>query len=172
MTAPTPQSQQEHLLIVDDARGRRSVPLLAGHYSIGRDRSCDIHISSQFVSRHHAVLTRQTRGDGTAFYCIADGDMQGRPSVNGLLINGRKIAHHNLQHGDEVIFGPQVSAIYQSRIFPVRHDSDELPIPPVEDPFDITLIDPAMMSGDTEGASYQNYDFGELSADEEDDLST
>ncbi|MEA5419504.1 FHA domain-containing protein [Spirulina sp. CCNP1310] len=160
MTAPIPQSQQEHLLIVEDARGRRSVPLLAGQYSIGRDRSCDIHLSSQFVSRHHAVLTRQTRGDGTAFYRIADGDSQGRPSVNGLLINGRKITQHNLQNGDEVIFGPQVSAIYQSRIFPVRHNSDELPIPPVEDPFDITLIDPAMMSGDTEGASYQNYDFG------------
>ncbi|TVQ53346.1 MAG: FHA domain-containing protein [Spirulina sp. DLM2.Bin59] len=167
MTAPIPQPQQEHLLIVEDARGRRSVPLLAGQYSIGRDRSCDIHLSSQFVSRHHAILTRQTRGDGTAFYRIADGDAQGRPSVNGLLINGRKISQHNLQHGDEVIFGPQVSAIYQARIFPTRH-GDELPTPPPEDPFDITLIDPAMMSGDTEGASHHNYDSGAASEDGED----
>ncbi|MDB9493941.1 FHA domain-containing protein [Spirulina major CS-329] len=156
MTAPTPKLQQEHLLIVDDARGRRSVPLLTESYLIGRDRSCDIHLSSQFVSRHHAVLNRKTRSDGTVLYQIVDGDTKGRPSVNGLLINGKKLSTHNLQHGDEVVFGPQVSAIYQSRIFPAQTNADHLPAMSPEDPFDITLIDPAMMSGDTETAKHQD----------------
>lgn len=155
MTAPTPKLQQEHLLIVDDARGRRSVPLLTESYLIGRDRSCDIHLSSQFVSRHHAVLNRKIQSDGTMLYQIVDGDKKGRPSVNGLLINGKKISMHNLKHGDEVIFGPQVSAIYQARILPAQNSSDQLSTPSVEDPFDITLIDPAMMSGDTETSALQ-----------------
>jgi len=55
------------------------------------------------------------------------------------LINGSKLASHDLQHGDEIVFGPQAFAIYQYR------QRDVFPTMPPDDPFDITLIDPAMM---------------------------
>lgn len=144
------QKQQEHLLVIEDELGRRSVPLIEDFYSIGRDQSCDICLSSQFVSRRHAILNRRVRKDGSSYYQIVDGDENGNKSVNGLLINDRKIPNHNLKHGDEVVFGPQVFAIYQT-----QQESQQQKVTsaaPNEDPFDITLIDPAMMLGDTEDA--------------------
>lgn len=143
MAAKTAKPHQEHLLIIEDDKGRRSVPLIEASYSIGRDQNCDIRLSSQFVSRRHAILNRRLRPDGTSYYQIMDGDENGKPSVNGLLINGRKAPTHDLVHGDEVVFGPQVFAIYQARqrdVFPNNAA--------VDDPFDITLIDPAMMMGE------------------------
>ncbi len=59
-------------------------------------------------------------------------------SSNGLMINGRKIPAHNLNNEDEIIFGPQVRAIYYllkntERL--LSTDSSE---------YDITLINPGM----------------------------
>ncbi|NEO27975.1 MAG: FHA domain-containing protein, partial [Kamptonema sp. SIO4C4] len=59
------KKQQEHLLIIEDEQGRRSIPLGDATYSLGRDQSCDIPLSSQFVSRRHAILNRRIREDGT-----------------------------------------------------------------------------------------------------------
>jgi len=144
MAATTPNNSHEHLLIVEDEKGRRSVTLSDDVYSIGRDRSCDIHLSSQFVSRRHATLKRDRRDeDGRIVYRILDGDGAGKPSVNGLVINGRKSADRVLEHGDEIVFGPQVFAIYQARQRDLATNAGTQ-----EDPFDITLIDPAMMMGD------------------------
>ncbi len=142
MAAKTPSNSQEHLLIVEDEKGRRSVTLNEEAYSIGRDRNCDIHLSSQFVSRRHATLKRDQNEEGAPIYRILDGDGAGKPSVNGLVINGRKSSDHALHHGDEVVFGPQVFAIYQTRQRELSSGGTQ------EDPFDITLIDPAMMMGD------------------------
>ncbi|MCW6034671.1 FHA domain-containing protein [Spirulina subsalsa FACHB-351] len=150
MAAKTAKLHQEHLLIIEDDKGRRSVPLIEASYSIGRDQSCDIRLSSQFVSRRHAILNRRLQADGTSFYEIVDGDENGKRSVNGLLINGVKLqdqTNHSLQHGDEVVFGPQVFAIYQVR------QRGVMPSASNDDPFDITLIDPAMMMGDFDESS-------------------
>ncbi|WP_017304492.1 FHA domain-containing protein [Spirulina subsalsa] len=150
MAAKTAKLHQEHLLIIEDDKGRRSVPLIEASYSIGRDQSCDIRLSSQFVSRRHAILNRRLQADGTSFYEIVDGDENGKRSVNGLLINGVKLqdqSSHSLQHGDEVVFGPQVFAIYQVR------ERGVMPSASNDDPFDITLIDPAMMMGDFDESS-------------------
>lgn len=94
-------------------------------------------LQSQFVSRHHATLVRRLREDGSYYYRIIDGDSEGKVSVNGLLIEGRKVRFHDLKDGDKVIFGPQVHAIYQYRQY------DIFPTIPPDDPFDITLIDPS-----------------------------
>lgn len=140
----------EHLLIVEDTQGRRTIPLVNSSYLIGRDRNCDIHLASLFVSRQHALLQRQVNTNGQSVYLITDGDRDGNPSVNGLMINGQKQSQHRLKHGDHVVFAPQVWATYQFRMH--GSNSDALCADPhSEDPFDITLIDPAMMSGDTEG---------------------
>ncbi len=106
------ESFQNHVFVIEDDRGRRELRLEEVTYSIGRDPKCDIRLVSQFVSRRHATLLQLPNDDGTYYYRIVDGTLRGSPSVNGLLINGHKLRTHDLQNGDEVIFGPQVRAIY------------------------------------------------------------
>jgi pSer/pThr/pTyr-binding forkhead associated (FHA) protein len=136
------QSNSNHLLIIEDDKGRKEFPLEEAVYSIGRDPKCDIRLSSQFVSRRHATLVRRHREDGSPYYRIVDGNLKGKPSANGLMINGRKIQAHDLQDEDEVVFGPQVSAKYYLL------KRDVIPTGP-PDEFDITLISPGMI-GDPE----------------------
>jgi pSer/pThr/pTyr-binding forkhead associated (FHA) protein len=67
-----------------------------------------------------------------------DGDAKGKASSNGLMINGRKIPNHDLRNEDEIVFGPQVRAIYYLLKNTQRlgqTDSSE---------YDITLINPGM----------------------------
>ncbi len=135
------QQNPNHLLIIEDDRGRKEFPLLEPVYSIGRDPKCDIRLFSQFVSRRHATLVRRHREDGSLYYRIVDGNLKGQPSANGLLINGRKLQAHDLQDEDEVVFGPQVSARYYLL---KREPGSTGPL----DEFDITLISPGMMFGD------------------------
>ena len=93
---------------------------------------------SQFVSRRHATLVRLPQEDGSSYYRIVDGDAKGKPSANGLLINGRKLAAHDLQDEDEIVFGPRVRAIY----YLLKRDT--IPSGPLDE-YDVTLIGPNMM---------------------------
>jgi pSer/pThr/pTyr-binding forkhead associated (FHA) protein len=133
-----PQPKQNHILILEDDQGRKEFTLDGPVYSIGRDQRCDIRLFSQFVSRRHATLVRLPREDGSFYYRIVDGDSKGKPSANGLLINGRKIPAHDLKNEDEVVFGPQVRAIY----YMLKRET--MPSGP-PDEYDITLISPNMM---------------------------
>jgi pSer/pThr/pTyr-binding forkhead associated (FHA) protein len=133
------QPQKEHFFLVEDDKGKTQILLTEPIYSIGRALDCDICLRSQFISRHHATLLRQINEEGETYYRLVDGDGRGRSSANGFLINGQKRLSQDLVHEDEVIFGPQVFAIYQYR------QRDRFPTLPSNDPFDITLIDPAMM---------------------------
>ncbi|MGV2831185.1 FHA domain-containing protein [Myxosarcina sp. GI1(2024)] len=137
MAGKPAQHREEHVLIVTDGKGRKEILLREEIYSLGRGSQCSIVLQSQFVSRHHATLVRRLREDGSYYYRIIDGDSEGKVSVNGLLIEGRKVRFHDLKDGDKVIFGPQVHAIYQYRQY------DIFPTIPPDDPFDITLIDPS-----------------------------
>ena len=132
------ESHDVHLLIVQDDKGPREIPLGGEVYSIGRDSESDIRLFSLFVSRQHATLVRQPRDDGRYDYQILDGNLQGHPSANGILINGRKLPSHNLKNEDEVVFGSKVSAKYYIL---KRGQRKSAPL----DPFDITLIDPSMI---------------------------
>ena len=125
------ESFQNHILVIEDDRGRREMRLQEVTYSIGRDSKCDILLASQFVSRRHATLLQLPNDDGTHYYRIVDGTLRGNPSANGLLINRRKLRTHDLQDGDEIIFGPQVYAIYRllegdMAIFPSSEESDTM----------------------------------------------
>ncbi|RUR73626.1 hypothetical protein PCC6912_56240 [Chlorogloeopsis fritschii PCC 6912] len=135
------ETHESHLLILEDDQGRKEFILEHSIYSIGRDRECDIRLVSQFVSRRHATLLRLPRKDNSNnhYYRIIDGDAKGRPSSNGLMINGRKIQTHDLKNEDEIIFGPQVRAIY----YLLQHETT----PPGQtdaSEYDITLINPGM----------------------------
>lgn len=144
MTKYPAQPHKAHILIVEDDKGRRELLLRKSKYTIGRSQQCDIRIHSPFVSRYHATLVRQFDNQGYIYYQICDGDGKSNFSANGILVNGKKVAHQELKHGDKVIFGPQVSITYQ------HCQRDIFPSLPPDDPFDITLIDPAMMVSEWE----------------------
>ncbi|HYX18290.1 MAG TPA: FHA domain-containing protein [Nostoc sp.] len=134
------ETNENHLLIIEDDQGRKEFSLEHPVYSIGRDRECNIRLMSQFVSRRHATLVRLPRDHNSQsyYYRIVDGDAKGKPSSNGLMINGRKIPAHDLRNEDEIVFGPQVRAIYYLLRNTQRlgqTDSSE---------YDITLINPGM----------------------------
>jgi pSer/pThr/pTyr-binding forkhead associated (FHA) protein len=142
MTQRTAHTKEEHCLIINDNRGRREFLLTEQKYSLGRSANCDIIIKSQFVSRHHATLIRHQTEDHCFYYEIIDGNGADKVSANGLLFNHKKISRYNLRSGDEIIFGPQISIVYQYR------QRNEFLSSPGNDPFDITLIDPSMMDDD------------------------
>jgi pSer/pThr/pTyr-binding forkhead associated (FHA) protein len=144
MAEKSAKPYKDHFLLIEDDKGRKEIILKNPTYSIGRDRNCDIRLHSQFVSRRHATLLKFLRDDGQSHYRIVDGDSQGNTSANGIIIDGRKVYHHDLKNGDKVIFGRQVSATYQYR------QRDIFPTIPPDDPFDITLIDPSMMDNSEE----------------------
>lgn len=135
----TSASRQTHKLFIEDSKGQEEYTLSEPVYSIGRDPNCDIRLSSYFVSRHHATLVRFSNEENGYYYRIMDGNLKGKLSANGLLINGRKLQSHDLQSQDKIIFGPQVQAVY----YLFERESNTT-IPP--DEFDdITLINPNSM---------------------------
>jgi signal transduction histidine kinase/pSer/pThr/pTyr-binding forkhead associated (FHA) protein/predicted nucleic acid-binding protein len=107
------RQQVRHLLEVEDGAGKRPVLLEAATYSIGRDASNSIVLHSKLVSRQHAVLLRVTASEpSTYLFRIVDGDLQGKPSTNGIWINGRRCPSHDLKPGDTIIFAGDVRAKY------------------------------------------------------------
>ena len=144
MTAKSAKPLTDRYLIVNDDKGRQEIILQKPSYSLGRDKRCDIILQSQFVSRRHATLFTVPNPDGSDRYRIIDGDFNGKPSSNGLIINGQKVSVWDLEDGDKIFFGSQVCAVYYHRTY-VR-----FPTVIPDDPFDITLIDPATIVNEIE----------------------
>ena len=135
----TAETQESHLLILEDDQGRKEFSLDKPLYSIGRDKEANIRLVSQFVSRRHATLVRLPKENGNSYYYrIVDGDGKGKPSSNGLMINGRKIPAHDLKNEDEIVFGPKVRAIYYLLKNTQRSGQTDA------SEYDITLINPGM----------------------------
>ncbi len=66
--------------------------------AVGRDRSSDLCLRHETVSRAHARLTRDADG-----WTVADLD-----SSNGTFVNGAKVSRERVRHMDEVRFGDVV----------------------------------------------------------------
>ena len=102
-----------HLLVVQDPKGQRTLPLLEATYSLGRDLRNAIVLYSPSVSRQHAILLRVTIPNTDQYgFRIIDGNFQGKKSTNGLFVNGHKCLHHNLQNGDVIAFDSHTQAKY------------------------------------------------------------
>jgi diguanylate cyclase (GGDEF)-like protein/PAS domain S-box-containing protein len=102
-----------HILVVEDQKSKRIVALKDNNYSIGRDPTSSIIIYDRQVSRHHATLLRVTYyNNNHDYYRIIDGNLQGKKSTNGILINGKYSLSHELKHGDMVRFGNKAKASY------------------------------------------------------------
>ncbi|GAB4216255.1 MAG: hypothetical protein OHK0012_18090 [Synechococcales cyanobacterium] len=105
--------KMRHVLVLDDSQGRRTLSLEAATYSLGRDTSNVIVLRSDYVSRQHAIIFRvPVPGSQRYLFRILDGNLEGKRSTNGLIVNGQRIYSHDLQHGDLIIFSRDVSAGY------------------------------------------------------------
>jgi pSer/pThr/pTyr-binding forkhead associated (FHA) protein len=102
-----------HILTLKDASGTRSVALDAATVSIGRDPNNTIVLTSKAVSRQHAILLRLPLPGGGYRYRLLDGNSSGKPSTNGIIVNGKRCSAHDLNSGDALMFGGQVKASYQ-----------------------------------------------------------
>lgn len=105
-----------HLLTVNDDRGVETFVLEASVYSIGRDPSNAIVIHSDAASRQHAILLRVPNPDKTYSYAIQDGNLEGKTSANGVIVNGIRIKKHILKSGDEIVLGGKVILIYRTAL--------------------------------------------------------
>ncbi len=116
METTDPQAERaiaRHVLVIEDAEGRRTISLDAATYSLGRDVTNAIVLHSSFVSRQHAILLRMpTQGPNRYIFRIIDGNLQGKRSTNGITINNQRCYSHDLQNGDVIVFSSDVTAGY------------------------------------------------------------
>ncbi|MBL1209739.1 EAL domain-containing protein [Geminocystis sp. GBBB08] len=102
-----------HIFVIEDRKGRRIVSLEESNYTLGRDSHNPIILYDYQVSRTHATLIRKMDSDSDGFsYRIIDGDLQGKRSTNGILINGHASISHELKHGDTIRFANEAKANY------------------------------------------------------------
>ena len=101
-----------HLLILEDLQGQRIIPLQEITYLLGRDFRNSIVLRDPSVSRQHAILLRVTVPSEDYHFRLIDGDLKGKRSTNGLLVNGTRLSFRDLQHGDFIEFGKQAHAQY------------------------------------------------------------
>ncbi|WP_099799036.1 histidine kinase dimerization/phospho-acceptor domain-containing protein [Parathermosynechococcus lividus] len=107
------REQVRHLLVLEDTAGRRPILLEAATYSIGRDPTNSIVLHSKMVSRQHGLLLRVTSPESNSYlFRLIDGDLQGKRSTNGILVNGQRTIAHDLRSGDMIVFGGDVRARY------------------------------------------------------------
>jgi len=108
------EAHVSHTLLITDARSSRKLVLDGLKYTIGRDVNNNIQLYSRFVSRQHAVLLRVPGEGGRYLYRILDGDLAGKPSVNGVIVNHHvKVASsYDLRNGDVITLAPNVELTY------------------------------------------------------------
>jgi diguanylate cyclase (GGDEF)-like protein len=117
--------QHYHYLVIEDAEGQRKFLLDATTYSVGRNPTNGIVLRSQLVSRQHAILLRVPVPKlSSHMFRIIDGNLQGKRSKNGILIDGKRCFSHILAHGNEIVFSSDTKAYYQ-----VVSHPDELVMP-------------------------------------------
>ncbi len=71
----------------------------ASRITIGRDLASDLVLQDDEVSRNHAVFVREQNGGGPK-YKIKDLN-----SLNGVLLNGKRVREAEIAPGDEIILG-------------------------------------------------------------------
>lgn len=69
--------------------------LHAGRIVLGRTANNDLQIRSKFVSRHHAQIVSDLQGSL----------LEDLNSTNGIFIDGKRVKHHRLNEGDQILIG-------------------------------------------------------------------
>jgi diguanylate cyclase (GGDEF)-like protein/PAS domain S-box-containing protein len=120
------EQQSKHLLVVEDSRSKRIVPLEENTYSLGRATSNNIVLYDALVSRYHATLLRTNDVTSSDFYYwLIDGDLKGHKSTNGIIVNGQVCSAHKLRNGDTVVFAKDAKATYYITSNPHEIEPDD-----------------------------------------------
>jgi pSer/pThr/pTyr-binding forkhead associated (FHA) protein len=107
------QNVESHVLVIFDGPEPREVLLNAATYAIGRDKRNSIVIPNSDISRQHALLLRVPVPEQRTYrYRIIDGNISGKPSLNGVSVNGISQSNYELQSGDKILLGGSVQAEY------------------------------------------------------------
>lgn len=120
----------QHVLVVEDRKGRRAINLEASCYSIGRDPVNAIQLDSEDVSRQHAFLVRLPSEAGFK-YQLVDGSVAGKPSRNGTRVRDQLCKMSVLKDGDVIQFGSLAKASYYLRQLSSEHLHRYTQTPPV-----------------------------------------
>lgn len=112
MSHSSNESLEHHLLILDEGTERRIIKLTEVAYSIGRDATNAIVLNDPSTSRQHAMLVRVPLPQQRHKYRIIDGNSQGKPSANGVYINGQRHSMRELETRDSIYFGKGIKATY------------------------------------------------------------
>lgn len=117
------------LYLEEEENARQTIFLKDDVYSIGRHTSCNIVLETEEVSRHHATLMRKKLNNNQIYYLLIDGNLQGKKSQNGILVNGQEVIRHKLNDGDIIVFGSEkVTAIYQRQKLSEESINNENPL--------------------------------------------
>jgi diguanylate cyclase (GGDEF)-like protein len=127
------QNRSQYVLLIEEKGLTKSVILDQDIYSIGRKETNSIVLNSRQVSRTHAIIRRQRQGDKFLFF-IEDGDLNGNPSFNGIFFQKKKINKHQLQHGDIINIGTEVTLTFY-----VSYDLDYCSLPLTKEKFEAKI---------------------------------
>ncbi len=109
-------NKKNHFILLhpDNVSPQTIISLTESIYSIGRHSDNNIQLNSDAVSRYHGTLIRKDLATEESLYVLIDGDLKGKRSQNGILVNGKRIINHQLHDGDIIVFGTsEIKAIYQ-----------------------------------------------------------
>ena len=113
-----------HLINVQNDKERKVLILENSSYTIGRHKANSIIFTSSKVSRHHASIIRLVNHKTKKYYFqIIDGDLNGKPSLNGFLVNNQYCRSHDLKNGDIISFGEDSIIVYQTMSNPKDYDT-------------------------------------------------
>jgi pSer/pThr/pTyr-binding forkhead associated (FHA) protein len=103
----------EHHILVIENRVDRVILLDSERYVMGRNDSNEIVLDHDSISREHAMLLRVAVSNEPRFiYRLMDGDSKGKPSTNGLFVNGQRQSDYDLSNDDVISFAGVINALY------------------------------------------------------------
>lgn len=94
------------LIIEQHGVSTQTVPIGDKEIILGRSNDCDVILSAEEISRHHAKIFIK---DGV--YIIAD-----LKSLNGTYVNRQRIVEHKLKHLDEIWLGSKCRMVFREDV--------------------------------------------------------
>ncbi len=94
------------LIIEQQGISTQTVPIEDKEIVLGRSNDCDVILSTEEISRHHAKIFIK---EGA--YIIAD-----LKSLNGTYVNRQRIVEHKLKHLDEIWLGSKCRIVFRDDI--------------------------------------------------------
>lgn len=105
-------STEHHILLIEEQQDR-VILLDSERYLIGRSDANEIVLNRDPISREHAILLRVPVSNEQKFiYRLIDGDAEGKPSTNGIFVNGQRHRSYDLFNDDVISFAGVVNALY------------------------------------------------------------